>query len=117
VERAGVQRWLSATGRGAGLKEFLDLQERRAKFLVLLEQTRTRLKALYGLPLAPEAMRERKRAEFAPLKAVLESFPRLKDMEPNNALLASFASYTQLVPAFERLLQEEGGDLEKSIPG
>lgn len=34
-------------------------------------------------------------------------------MDPNNALLASFATYTQLVPAFERLLQEEGGDLER----
>ena len=113
VERAGVQRWLAATGRNAGLKGFLEAQERSGKFLALLEQTRARLKALYGMPLAPEVMRARKQAEFAALKTVLASNPRLKNMEPNNALLASFATYTQLVPAFERLLQEEGGDLEK----
>jgi len=58
-------------------------------------------------------MRERKRAEFAELKKTMEANPRYKDMEANNALLASFATYTQLVPAFERLLQDEGGDLEK----
>jgi predicted aminopeptidase len=113
VERAGVQRWLAATGRSAGLKGFLDLQERRGKFLALLDQTRTRLKVLYGAPLALEVMRERKRTEFTALKTALETNPVLKDMDPNNALLASFATYSQLVPAFERLLQEEGGDLER----
>ena len=113
VERAGVQRWLAATGRSAGLNVFLESQDRGRKFLALLEEMRARLKALYGMPLAPEAMRERKRAEFSELEKLLESNPRLKDLEANNALLASFATYTQLVPAFERLLQEEGGDLEK----
>ena len=113
VERAGVRRWLAATGRNAGLQSFLDTQERSAKFLALLEQMRTRLKALYGQPLAPEEMRQRKRAEFTELRKVLDSNPRLKDMQANNALLASFATYTQLVPAFEKLLAEEGGDLEK----
>jgi predicted aminopeptidase len=113
VERVGVRRWLAAMGRSAAMQAFLETQERGAKFLALLDQTRARLKALYGQPLAPEVMRERKRAEFAELKKVLESNPRLKDMEPNNALLAAFATYTQLVPAFEKLLTEEGGDLEK----
>ena len=31
--------------------------------------------------------------------------------EPNNAFLVSIAVYTELVPAFERLLAENGGDL------
>jgi predicted aminopeptidase len=35
------------------------------------------------------------------------------DFSPNNALLASFATYSELVPAFERLLAAEGGDLER----
>ena len=113
VERAGVQRWLAATGRSAGLKVFFELQERREKFYEELDRVRARLDALYGMPLAPGIMRERKRAEFAGLKKYLESNPTLKDAEPNNAFLASFATYTQLVPAFERLLQEEGGDLER----
>ena len=65
------------------------------------------------MPLAAEEMRERKRAEFAALKKTLEANLRFKDVELNNALLASFATYTQLVPAFEKILAEEGGDLEK----
>ncbi len=113
VERAGVQRWLAATGRGAGLKVFFESQERRRRFFEELDQARTRLKALYAMPLAPEAMRERKRAEFAELKKFLESNPRFRDAELNNAFLASYATYNRLVPAFEKLLAEEGGDLEK----
>ena len=31
--------------------------------------------------------------------------------EPNNAFLVSIAVYTELVPAFERLLAQKGGDL------
>jgi predicted aminopeptidase len=113
VERAGVQRWLAATGRSAGLKVFFEGQETSRKFLEELAQARTRLKALYGMPLAPDVMRERKRAEFAALQKTLESNSRFRILEPNNALLASYATYTQLVPAFERLLEEEGGNLEK----
>ncbi len=113
VERAGVQRWLAATGRSAGLKVFFEGQETSRKFLDELARARTRLKALYGMPLPPEVMRERKRAEFAELQKALESNARFRILEPNNALLASYATYTQLVPAFEQLLQEEGGDLEK----
>ena len=33
--------------------------------------------------------------------------------DPNNALLASIATYTRLAPAFERLLAEESGDLNR----
>jgi len=113
VERAGVQRWLAATGRSAGLKVFFEGQEMRRKFFEEMGQARTRLKALYGMPLPPEVMRQRKRVEFAALQKALESNSRFRILEPNNALLASSATYTQLVPAFEKLLAEEAGDLGK----
>ena len=116
LERAGVRRWLAATGRQAQLQGFLEAQRRNAEFLALLGQARGRLEALYRHRIAPEAMRERKRAELAALRAKLpkagpeSGSPR---HEPNNAMLASFATYTQLVPAFEKLLADEGGDLER----
>ncbi|MSQ49540.1 MAG: aminopeptidase [Betaproteobacteria bacterium] len=113
VERAGVQRWLAATGRSAGLKVFFESQDRSRKLIDAMGQSRTRLQTLYAMPLLPEVMRARKRAEFAELKKALAENPGLKEVTANNALLASFATYTQLVPAFERLLQEEGGDLER----
>jgi predicted aminopeptidase len=113
VERAGVRRWLAATGRSAGLQLFFEGQETNRKFFDELTRARTRLKALYGMPLPPEVMRERKRVEFAELQKALEATSRFRVLEPNNALIASFATYTQLVPAFEKLLAEEGGDLER----
>ena len=113
VERAGVRHWLAATGRAAGLKDFLEAQERSERTLRDFEAARTRLKALYGMPLSPEAMRARKRGELQALREKLGSEPKYAKLDPNNALLASFATYTQLVPVFERLLAEDGGDFER----
>jgi predicted aminopeptidase len=108
-----VQRWLAATGRGAALQAFFDAQEGSRRFFEELDRTRTRLKALYASSLPAETMRERKREAFADLKHNLSANPRFRALEPSNALLAAFATYNQLVPAFEKLLAEEGGDLEK----
>ena len=59
-------------------------------------------------------MRERKRAEFERLAAdpVYRRHARGYVTGPNNALLAAFASYSQLVPGFERALAESNGDLQ-----
>jgi predicted aminopeptidase len=113
VEREGLRRWLAAMGRGAELQAYFAAQERNRKFTGEIEQARARLKVLYRQRIAPEAMRERKRAELQDLKAKLAGQERLKDQDPNNAFLASFATYTELVGTFEHLLQQEGGDLER----
>ena len=113
LEREGVRRWLAATGRSAELKDYLSSEERNSRFAGEIEQARARLNVLYRQRIAPAAMRERKRAELEALKAKLASEERFKNQVPNNAFLASFATYTQLVSTFEHLLQEEGGDLER----
>jgi predicted aminopeptidase len=122
VEREGVRRWLVADGREKELEGVREAQRRNAEFLRRLDEARARLAALYRSRLAPEAMRERKRAELAKLgsepdfrryaerRAKSGSDP---DFAPNNALLAAFATYTGLVTEFERLLAEQGGDLER----
>jgi len=113
VEREGLRRWLAATGRGAEQKELLAAEERNRTFVSEIEQARAKLRVLYRQRIAPEAMRERKRAELAALQEKLAGYPRFKDLAPNNAFLASFATYTELVPTFEHLLQQEGGDLAR----
>ncbi len=75
----------------------------------LLDQARARLQALYRSRLAPEAMRERKRIELEDLKKKLAG----PDEAPNNAYLASYATYTQLLTEFEFILKENGNDLER----
>ena len=104
VEREGLKRWRAATGREAGAP-------RKEEFAALVESTRKTLQALYRSGIAPEEMRRRKREALAPLKPWLGRTRGFEAAEPNNALLASYATYTGLVPMFERLLAEEHGDL------
>lgn len=113
VEREGVRRWLASAGRSADLAKFLQAREREREFSRLLGETRTRLDALYRMRVAPEEMRARKHAEFERLAAdpVYRRHAGGYVTEPNNALLAAFASYSQLVPAFERALAASNGDL------
>lgn len=106
VEREGVRRWLRETGREAA-------PTGREPFDALLAQTRVALQALYRSPIAAEEMRRRKREALAPLRPWLARMRGFENVEPSNAVLASFSTYTQKVPAFERLLAEAGGDLPR----
>ena len=115
VEREGVRRWLAATGREAEMRQFREMREREREFGELLDRTRARLRQLYKLDIGAEEMRARKKSEFERLASdpVYIRSSAAFSSAPNNALLAAFATYSQLVPAFERLLAESGGDLER----
>ena len=104
VEEEGVRRWLEAEGRSSELALFRAAQERKREFAARVSQARERLAAVYRMDLAREAMLEHKRGEWERLRAAYPALPA----EPNNAFLASIAAYTDLVPAFERLLAESG---------
>jgi predicted aminopeptidase len=106
VEREGLRRWLRETGRAA-------VPSGRAEFEALVAATRKTLQALYGSRLDPGEMRRRKREALTPLAPWLARMRGFESAVPSNAVLASFATYTQKVPAFERLLAEAGGDLER----
>jgi predicted aminopeptidase len=121
VEQEGVRRWLAREGRAGEFDAYLARQKRKAEFIALLEEARERLEPVYGLDLSPSDLRARKRAEFEALRGRYEAlklrwggyagYDRILGREPNNALLVAFATYTRLVPAFERLLADAGGDL------
>jgi predicted aminopeptidase len=123
VERAGVRRWLARLGDARRTAEFEDGQRARSAFAQLVERHRKRLDALYRTRLAPEAMRSRKRAILDEMQAEYldlrkewgehAGYDRWLAQKPNNAQLASVAIYTRHVPAFERLLAREGGDLPR----
>jgi len=121
VEEEGVRRWLRAQGRDADLANHLVQQEHYVQVIDLLSATRDELRTVYASGLAPESMRDKKRAAFASLR---ESYARLKadwgghapfdawfDEDLNNAHLASIATYFNCVPGFERELRAAGGDL------
>jgi predicted aminopeptidase len=104
LEREGLRRWLAQQGRAAP-------PARKEEFAALIEETRKKLEALYRTRLAPDAMREKKRAALEALRPWLSALKGLEGQEPNNALLAAYATYTDLVPTFDKMLAEAGGDL------
>jgi len=124
VETEGVQRWVRARGTAQMQAAFDRAQSRRRDFIDLVERTRANLDALYGEDgLEETEMRRRKAAVFADMRA---DYALLKQswggfagydwwfaQSLNNAQLASVALYTQLVPAFQALLQAHDGDMRR----
>jgi predicted aminopeptidase len=121
VEEEGVQRWLTAHGTPEQKTGFDQAQVHRGAFMDIVAQYRARLAQLYSQNLSPAEMRAQKAQAFAQMRA---DYVQLKQgwngfsgydwwfSQPlNNAQLASVAIYTQLVPAFQTLLRENGGDL------
>jgi predicted aminopeptidase len=105
VEEEGVRRWLRAQGRAADLESFSATQARRREFAARVKETRERLARVYQGNISTAEKLERKRGEFERLRS---SYPQAVPAELNNAFLASIGVYTDLVPAFERLLAESG---------
>ncbi len=109
VEEEGVRRWLEAEmpadRQALELERFRAAQARNREFIASLAATRERLAALYRGDLPREAKLEAKRAELERLRA---AWPGAIPAGADNAFLASVAVYTDLVPAFEKLLAESG---------
>jgi predicted aminopeptidase len=109
VEEEGVRRWLEAEGHAGELQAFRDAQARRQRFADRVKQARTRLALAYQEPGASrDVLAAKKREEFEKLRA---EYPTIVPAEANNAFLVSVALYTELVPQFDALLAESGGDL------
>jgi predicted aminopeptidase len=124
VEREGLARWLAAHDRSADLAHHRERRERQAESIHIIARHRDRLAALYASGVAPEVMRQRKAEEFAALIADLKALDaryhvksrlvaELESAPPNNARLASLATYYDCVPGFERVLDSVHHDLPR----
>jgi predicted aminopeptidase len=124
VENEGLKRWLEYRGQPARIAEFEQQRAEERQFVALLRHTRDRLARLYAsVDPRPEKLR-RKQQIFADLAADIHALEhRLQVRAPlydqwianglNNADLASVDTYYDCVPGFERLLQQENGDLPR----
>ncbi|HET9404009.1 MAG TPA: aminopeptidase [Burkholderiales bacterium] len=123
VEKEGVRRWLASRGSPQDKAGYEAAVARQADFLQLAGTYQAKLASLYRSRMAPGAMRARKKELFGEME---REYRGLKDrwggfagydrwfaQKPNNALLASVGIYSQLVPAFEALLEREGRDLPR----
>jgi predicted aminopeptidase len=123
VEREGVRRWLEAKGDAPLRAAYADFDQRRQQFLELLLRYRDRLEALYRSKGSADDKRAGKRTLFAELQGEYRhlraswggfaGYDRFFAQELNNANLASIGAYNALVPAFDALLAQNGGDLPR----
>ena len=122
VEREGVRRWLDANGNDATRAAYQQFAQRRSQFLELLLRYREALQQNYASGAPDDVKRARKQQIFAELKneyATLRQgwggyagYDKYFEQGLTNAHLAAVGAYNDLVPAFEVLLVQNGGDLE-----
>jgi predicted aminopeptidase len=123
VELEGVRRWLHAQGTPEQLAAFQAAQVYRRDFAELVARFQDRLAQLYDSGGDPQAMRNAKarifdqmRSDYRELRNQWGGFAGYDwwfDQPLNNAQVASVAIYTQLVPGFQQLLADSGGDLPR----
>lgn len=120
VQRAGVRRYLQHQGSAAEQADHDAQYQRREAFLSLVRDTRQALRQLYESDAAEPAKREEKQRLFAALRTRYaglraswggyRGYDAWFAQDLNNAKLSAVATYQRLVPAFEALLEQEGGD-------
>ncbi|MBB4845832.1 putative aminopeptidase [Paucibacter oligotrophus] len=108
VERRGAQAWLAQRADAPAREAYEGRQRGRERFRALAGRYRAQLEALYRGPLSEAE----KRSAKAELMRALRAEPGLGAWaaQANNASLALLAAYNELSPAFEALLDAQGGD-------
>ena len=123
VENEGMRRWIAHAATPEQFTEFETKQLRKAQFQQLLTDAREQLRLVYASALVPDAKRRAKAETIAAMKRAYAdlktSWGGYAGYDPwisqplNNAALGTVTLYTQRVPAFRALLDEEGGDLPR----
>ena len=123
VEKIGAERWLSAHASAAARAEYELAETRRRDFRALTARYRDELATLYASAASDAAKRAEKaallgrlRADYATMRAARWNGYAGYDAwfaRANNAAFGVLASYTALVPAFERVFEREGRDFPR----
>ena len=123
VEQIGTRRWLDRHGDETDREAYAEQVAHREAFLALVTHYRGELQALYTSDLESAEKHQRKAQTFAAMRgdyaAMARGWPAPKAYEAffgeglNNARLIAVATYFDWVPAFERLFDQSGGDIER----
>ena len=123
VEQEGLRRWQNASGSERIYKEYLRKHRRREQFVQLIMHYRQKLERLYQTDLALSEKRIRKttifeklRNEFNQLKtkkAELSAYDAWMNQSLNNAKIGSVIAYHDFVPAFQKMLIQNKGEINQ----
>lgn len=120
VERAGVLQWLKSQKRGGLVIEALRMWDEEDAVVKRMVQTRNQLRNLYRSGLDPNTLGQKKKAVFQALKRDLHgispagiTLPNTngEQCEYNNASLVPVDTYYSIVPVFQSILNDVGGNL------
>ncbi len=123
VEREGLRRWL----QGSGEQQLMEMarldSERQEQFVELIEIYQSKFEELFSQGTVESEMRRQKGSLQAELREEYQSLKQQWDgyagydnwfnQSLNNAQLSTVSSYNQLVPFFNDLLVQSGGDLQQ----
>ena len=123
VEQEGMRRWQQAVADADIYREYLTGYHRREKFVEVITRYRQKLEMLYRTDASPSAMRDEKASIFTALQdefrqeaareADLSVYAPWIYQDLNNAKIGSVAAYHDFVPAFLKILAQNGGDLTR----
>jgi predicted aminopeptidase len=122
VEREGVRRWLAAQGDEQQRAVYARFAQRREEFLALLLLQRRRLAEVFRSDISAAEKRARKAHILDELQQQYRrirqqrwdgfaGYDRFFNQPLTSAHLAAVGAYNDLVPAFEAVLREQGGNL------
>ncbi len=120
VERAGVLQWLKSKKRDDLILEALRMWDEQDLTIRKLLEARNQLIDLYRSGLDPNSLEKKKNALFQALKKDLDAtscagitLPNTngESCEYNNAYLVTIDTYYSLVPVFQSILNQLGGNL------
>ncbi len=123
VEKIGVERWLRERASAEVRADYAHSEARRADFEELTRRYRDAFATLYAGSGSEAAKREAKAALLARLRTDYETMKATRwggyagydgwFARANNASFGVLASYTALVPSFERVFEREGKDFPR----
>ncbi len=123
VEHEGVARWFKRNGSVSEQIAFNVRHEMETVFTELVLGYRKRLQVVFSSDISDVEKRAAKaqifddlHEEYLQIKATQPEFSRYEawfKQQPNNARLATVAIYTQLLPAFQALLEQQNGDMDQ----
>ena len=121
LEREGVRRWLSHRGQSETIAVAQIDSQRQQDFIELVTGYRDRFDALYQRQIGEEEKRagktllqQRLREDYRELKGRWGGYAGYDawfERSLNNAQLSTVSSYNELVPFFNDLLADSGGDM------
>jgi len=120
VEMEGVRRWYQRHATAGKWQQYLSNEQQAEVFQDFLKAASDRLSTLYSRPISKTEMRQ---AKSSLIEACIAEYQQLKNTGQldnrfdnwmkrglNNARLASIATYRDLVPGFQEILNECHGD-------